>query len=265
MVILAMDTSTDQLSLALGRDQGDLLASWTSVVPKMHATLLHPLLDEMLATVNLELKDLGAIILGIGPGSYTGVRIAVTAAKTFAYTLAIPVLTVSSLEAAAFVARAHQGLVVVAWDARRQAAYSAAFRVNPIGDRWERVLPDGRRDFSQLVKELEEIRLADEQILLLGNAALAIADLLQQAGDGGGISVYEKRTLLTGDMLLQLGLKKMQEQPELVALSNIADAAHELVPNYLQMVEAQARRMSETQGDGAGGVDGSSDFPTHDA
>ena len=265
MVILAMDTSTDQLSLALGRDQGDLLASWTSVVPKMHATLLHPLLDEMLSTVNLELKDLGAIILGIGPGSYTGVRIAVTAAKTFAYTLAIPVLTVSSLEAAAFAARAHQGLVVVAWDARRQAAYSAAFRVNPIGDRWERVLPDGRRDFSQLVKDVEEIRLADEQILLLGNAAGAIAELLQHAGDGGGISVYEKRTLLTGDVLLQLGLKKMQEQPELVALSNIADVAHELVPNYLQMVEAQARRMSETQGDGAGGVDGSSDFPTHDA
>ena len=113
MVILAMDTSTDQLSLALGKDDGALIASWTSAVPKMHATLFHPVLDQMLAAVHINLQDLGAIVVGVGPGSYTGVRIAVTAAKVFAYTLNIPVVTVSSLEAAAYSARAHHGLVVV--------------------------------------------------------------------------------------------------------------------------------------------------------
>ncbi len=248
MVILAMDTATDQLSLALGRKSGELLASWTSAVPKMHATLLHPLLDQMLSAVGVSLQDIGALAVGVGPGSYTGVRIAVTAAKVFAYTLNIPVVTVSSLEAAAFSARAHRGLVIPVFDARRQAAYSAAFRADPHKSAWERVLEDGRRDFPQIVNEVLEVAHKGETVLLLGNASSALADLLYQKGDQTQVGVYDERTFLSGEAVFRIGLRAIETQPDVPETSDNIESVHNLVPNYMQMAEAQARLLPDRQG-----------------
>lgn len=248
MVILAMDTATDQLSLALGKESGEVRASWTSSVPKMHATLFHPLLDQMLSAVNLGLQDIGAIVVGVGPGSYTGVRIAVTAAKVFSYTLNIPVITVSSLEVAAYAARAHRGLVVPVWDARRQAAYCAVFRSEPSINAWERILPDGRREFSQLVQEVLEVARGDEKVMLLGNAASSIVDFFHQKGEDGNVGVYDERTHISGELIFRVGLRTIQEQPDLITTQGMWEPVHDLVPNYVQMAEAQARLLPDRQG-----------------
>ena len=214
----------------------------------MHATLFHPLLDQMLAAVKVSLQDVGAVVVGVGPGSYTGVRIAVTAAKVFSYTLNIPVVTVSSLEAAAYAARAHQGLVIPAWDARRHAAYCAAFRSDPYEQAWERALPDGRREFSQLVQEVLEVAREDEKVWLLGNSASSIVDFFRQKGEDGIVGVYDERTLLSGELIFRVGLRAIQKQPDLITTQGMWESVHDLVPNYVQMAEAQARLLPDRQG-----------------
>ncbi len=239
-----MDTATDQLSLALGRVGGEVIAAWTSAVPKMHATLFHPLLDELLATVQLGFDDIDAIVVGVGPGSYTGVRIAVTAAKAFAHTLGIPVLSVSSLEAAAYAAHAHKGFIVVAWDARRSAAYSAAFHCDPARALWERALPDGRREIAQLAEEVAAIAHGDG-VLLLGNAAQALYDALAKTGRGERVTVFDARNFMSGEMLLKLGSDALRQQQNGVRGVKV----HGIVPNYSQAAEAQARLSPRIQGE----------------
>lgn len=231
MVFLTMDTATEVLCLGLGDETGKMLAAWTSVAPKMHATLLHPLLDEMLAAVGLEIGDLHGIMVGVGPGSYTGVRIAVTAAKVLAYTLNIPVVPVSSLEAAAYAAHLHHGLVVVAWDARRHAVYSAAYRSDPVHGGWSMALPEMRRDYSLLAEEIQAILKAEEPVVVLGNGATQLIELLNQKGNDRTVGVYEQYTQLTGESILQVGLLR----------GYAGVGVHGLVPNYLQLAEAQAR------------------------
>ncbi|MFK8041294.1 tRNA (adenosine(37)-N6)-threonylcarbamoyltransferase complex dimerization subunit type 1 TsaB [Congregibacter sp.] len=94
--LLAIDSATDALSLALG----DELAcrSLHRVMPRQHQQLLFTLLDELLEGQNPAKLDLDAIVYGRGPGSFTGLRIAVSAAQGLAFSLGVPVVGVSSLE-----------------------------------------------------------------------------------------------------------------------------------------------------------------------
>ncbi|WP_405080506.1 tRNA (adenosine(37)-N6)-threonylcarbamoyltransferase complex dimerization subunit type 1 TsaB [Paenibacillus chitinolyticus] len=102
--VLALDTSTASLAVALLQD-GRVVAEKHTIVERNHSIHLMPHLQELLASRGIRPNDLSAVVAGQGPGSYTGVRIAVTAAKTFAWSLGIPAAAVSSLEALALGAR----------------------------------------------------------------------------------------------------------------------------------------------------------------
>lgn len=93
MKLLAFDTSTEKGFIAL-YDNENLLFS----IELENASSLIPLLEENLKTHHLEIKDLSLISCGIGPGSYTGLRIGAMCAKTFSYALKIPLVGISSLK-----------------------------------------------------------------------------------------------------------------------------------------------------------------------
>jgi tRNA threonylcarbamoyladenosine biosynthesis protein TsaB len=96
--LLAIDTSTSSLTVALlynGQVRGEL----NTYADRNHSIGLLPNIQELLDSVGLKPKSLQAIAIGSGPGSYTGVRIGVTAAKTFAWSLGLDLIAVSSLEA----------------------------------------------------------------------------------------------------------------------------------------------------------------------
>ncbi|HSJ09799.1 MAG TPA: tRNA (adenosine(37)-N6)-threonylcarbamoyltransferase complex dimerization subunit type 1 TsaB [Longimicrobiales bacterium] len=125
-VLLAIETSTDAGSIALGRGPevaGEvLIGSYTR-----HAETLLPALEFLLASTKLARGDIDGIVVGAGPGSFTGVRIAAASARGLALGLGVPLYAYSSL--AALAADAHTDRAVCAlFDARRGEVYAACYR-----------------------------------------------------------------------------------------------------------------------------------------
>ena len=96
MKVLAFDTSSKALSLAILEDK-QVLAETTINIKKNHSITLMPAIDFLMASLDWTPKDLDRIVVAEGPGSYTGLRIAVATAKTLAHTLNIELVGMSSL------------------------------------------------------------------------------------------------------------------------------------------------------------------------
>ncbi len=129
--ILALDTSSAAQAVAVIDETGVLFES-NSLAERNHSVNLMPEIERALRESGTDKRELGGIAVGIGPGSYTGVRIAVTTAKTLAWALKLPVAAVSSLEAQAasgleMAAPQGRGWIVPLVDARRGQAYTALF------------------------------------------------------------------------------------------------------------------------------------------
>jgi tRNA threonylcarbamoyl adenosine modification protein YeaZ len=126
-VLLAMDTSTAYISVAVyDADADRLLASREQVGPMQHGELLAPSISACLAEAGLVRQDLTAIVVGVGPGPYTGLRVGVVTARTLGLALDVPVYGVCSLDAVAFDAGL-EGSYVVTSDARRKELFWARY------------------------------------------------------------------------------------------------------------------------------------------
>jgi tRNA threonylcarbamoyladenosine biosynthesis protein TsaB len=95
-----------------------------------HSEQLHTFIKELLEQLSLSMQDLGAISVSKGPGSYTGLRIGVSAAKGLAYALDLPLISVSTLECLAKQIQINEGCIVPMLDARRMEVYSEVFKAN---------------------------------------------------------------------------------------------------------------------------------------
>ncbi len=127
MNILLIETATQICSVVLAAD-GKVLARRESDTPNAHSTCLSVFIDEVLKESHLTPRDLNAVCVSAGPGSYTGLRIGVSTAKGFCYALGIPLLSVPTLlSMAALYYRQHPdylGLVCPMIDARRMECYT---------------------------------------------------------------------------------------------------------------------------------------------
>ena len=112
MKILAFDTSSTALSVALLEDE-NLVAEATVTVKKNHSISLMPTIDFLVAQVSWQPADLDRVVVAQGPGSYTGLRVAVATAKTLAYALDIDLVGVSSLQALTDLSV--DGVVIPSW------------------------------------------------------------------------------------------------------------------------------------------------------
>ena len=124
MIVLAIDTSTDRSVLALTDGSGDILQTTTDA-GRRHGRDLIPRLRWLLAAASIEPKGLQAIAVGLGPGSYTGTRVGVTAAKTLAYVTGAALIGLDSLHAIGRAAPAEAIRVRVIADAQRGELYLA--------------------------------------------------------------------------------------------------------------------------------------------
>src|SRR4051794_1055161 len=126
LIVLALDTSTNRAAVALASD-----GSPPRVAPadpdRRHGRGLIPAISALLKAEGLTARDLGAIAVGLGPGSYTGLRIGLTAAKCLAFAASKPLVGLDSLEAIARNAPGDALRVAVAADAQRGDAYVAEF------------------------------------------------------------------------------------------------------------------------------------------
>ncbi|QIP85118.1 tRNA (adenosine(37)-N6)-threonylcarbamoyltransferase complex dimerization subunit type 1 TsaB [Streptomyces sp. Tu 2975] len=125
MLLLAMDTATPAVTAAL-HDGSSVLAESSSVDARRHGELLLPAVDRVLADAGVKLDAVTGIVVGVGPGPYTGLRVGLVTAATFASALGVPVHGVCTLDGLAYAA----GLAtpfVVATDARRKEVYWARY------------------------------------------------------------------------------------------------------------------------------------------
>lgn len=130
-MILNIDTSTAQASVSLF-DQGESLIIQENHDQKDHAAWLHGAIEQMLRVQGLSIKALQAVAVTAGPGSYTGLRVAMATAKGLCYALDIPLITESTLQVMALSAQQQAlnegaGLICAMIDARRMDVFTALF------------------------------------------------------------------------------------------------------------------------------------------
>lgn len=156
MKVLAFDTSSKALSVAI-LDGKNLLADVTVNIKKNHSITLMPAIDFLMTSVDLQPSDLDRIVVAHGPGSYTGLRVAVATAKTLAYTLNIELVGVSSLYALAAAADL-DGLVVPIMDARRNNVYAGFYKNG------QSVKADQHMSFTAVLKAVK----AEAKVMFVG-------------------------------------------------------------------------------------------------
>jgi tRNA threonylcarbamoyladenosine biosynthesis protein TsaB len=125
--ILNIETATKNCSVALAKDGKTILCKEIAEEGYSHAERLHVFIEEVLADAGVNFSQLKAIAVSQGPGSYTGLRIGVSAAKGFCFALNIPLISVDTLHSLALQVKHSDGLIVPMLDARRMEVYSAIF------------------------------------------------------------------------------------------------------------------------------------------
>jgi len=241
--MLAVDTSTAALTMALV-DGETTLAERTVQAERNHSVKLLPELDELLRTAGMTTRDVRSLAVGRGPGSYTGVRIGVTMAKTFAWALGLPVYGVSSLAALALggwrdalagtVSVDAPAWVVPALDARRGQAYTALFAADDAeGRALRRLHADAVLPFREQAAAWLRSAERPGTVVFIGDVEGGFADMLDAEAAGSGAVVLRRSwTMSARDVAAvarQLGEAALVRDP------------HELLPNYAQLAEAEVK------------------------
>ena len=210
MKIAAFDTSSKALTLAILEDE-TLLAQMTLNIKKNHSITLMPAIDFLMKSLDMKPTDLDRIVVAQGPGSYTGLRMAVATAKTLAHTLKIELVGVSSL--LVLVPEQVEGLVIPVMDARRNNVYAGFYQSG------QAVRPEAHLPLAEV---LEIAGVADQPVTFVGETAV-FAEQIEAALPG----VSVQPTLPDAAVIGRLGL----DLP--------AQSIHDFVPNYLKRVEAE--------------------------
>jgi len=129
-LLLNIETATKNCSVSLAKDGITIIVKEISEDGYSHAEKLHLFIEEILKESNTNFQDLNAVAVSKGPGSYTGLRIGVSAAKGICYALNIPLISVDTLQVLAKQAKIEEGLIIPMLDARRMEVYSAVFDRN---------------------------------------------------------------------------------------------------------------------------------------
>ena len=176
MKILALETSAKAVSAAVS-ENGRILASGYQDTGLTHSRTLMPIVEHILKNTDMKLADMDAIAVAVGPGSFTGIRIGVAAAKGLAFSVDKPAVGVSTLAAMARNVAFADGLVVCAMDARRNQVYNANFAAE--NGTLTRLTPDRAISLADLA---EEVRNDPRPITLVGDGAHLVSAYFTEQG-----------------------------------------------------------------------------------
>ena len=234
MLILAFETSAKAASAALLED-GRLLGESYQNTGLTHSRTLLVMAENLLAQCGKTVAEVTAVAVAAGPGSFTGVRIGVAAAKGFAWGRELPCYGVSTLEAMALSLGAWQGYVCPCMDARRSQVYNALFSVS------QGTLERLREDRAIALTELaEELKALDGPIFLVGDGSTLAYRTL--SGEIPNLVLPpEHRMHQRADGVALLAAQK-------IAAGEPGDA-NALTPNYLRLSQAERERMEKLKAD----------------
>ena len=164
--ILGIDTSGKTASVAI--TENDIILGQTTIyTEKTHSQVILPLCKKLLEDCGTELKDIDGFAVSVGPGSYTGLRIGISAVKAMAFALDKKCYGISTLESLAYNAKGFVGYIIPVMKARANLVYNAVFKCNDIGET-KRTKEDRIISVSDLKAEVAEILESGENIILTG-------------------------------------------------------------------------------------------------
>ena len=230
MLILAFETSAKAGSVAL-MDEKSLLGESYSNTGLTHSQTLLAMAEELLKNCGKTAADVTAVAVAAGPGSFTGVRIGVAAAKGFAWARELPCCGESTLESMAENLGIWEGTVCCAMDARRSQVYNAVFTAN--AGTLTRCCEDRAISLAELGEELKNL---PKPIFLVGDGSKLCYNTLSETVPGlvcppehrmhqraAGVALLARRRLERG------------EQPD----------GNSLEPNYLRLSQAERERLEK--------------------
>ncbi|WP_018663933.1 tRNA (adenosine(37)-N6)-threonylcarbamoyltransferase complex dimerization subunit type 1 TsaB [Heyndrickxia acidiproducens] len=231
MKVLAIDTSNEVLGVSL-IDGKKVLAEYMTNLKKNHSIRVMPAIQQIMKDCSVEPSELDKIVVAKGPGSYTGIRIGVTIAKTMAWSLKIPLAGVSSLKFMAAAGRYFNGYISPLFDARRGRIYTGLYRYQD--GRIETVIDDCNVPAADWG---ERLRKYGRPVLFIGqDVALHEDTLKDQLQHQMFVADWTLHIPRPGE-LAKLGI----EQP--------AEEVHTFVPNYIRLVEAEAKWLEKHKRD----------------
>ncbi len=229
MNILALDTSTRSCSVALLEDE-KLLVETAVCVPQTHSAHLLGMVEQAFRLAGWKPERLEGLAVGVGPGSFTGLRIGIATAKGIAYAAGIPCVGVGSLEALAASLLPRHDDICALIDARRGELYAAVYRAEG-----ERLLP---RLAEQAIPIAPLLSMLRGPHLFVGDGALLHAAEIRAAlGEGARFAPAGQHAPRAG-VIGRLARERLAQAP--------GDRGFELTPRYLRAPDAEAAR-------GAGG------------
>ena len=229
MLILAFETSAKAASVALTED-GKLLGEAYQNTGLTHSQTLMVMAEDLLKTCGKTAQQVEAVAVAAGPGSFTGVRIGVAAAKGFAWGAEIPCYGVSTLEAMALSLGVWDGYVVPTMDARRNQTYTAVFRAEK--GNLTRLEEDMAISFEELKGKIKNFQ---EPVFLVGDGAVLCYNTLLE--EVPGLVLPPEHRMHQRASGVALAAKRMMDAGE-------GGNGAELKPNYLRLSQAERERMA---------------------
>ncbi|MFV8226283.1 tRNA (adenosine(37)-N6)-threonylcarbamoyltransferase complex dimerization subunit type 1 TsaB [Christiangramia aquimixticola] len=169
-IILCLETATTNCSVGLAKDGKIISLKEDNSKGYSHAEKLHVFIEEVLKEAGLTTGDLHAIAVSKGPGSYTGLRIGVSAAKGLCFSLEIPLISVPTLDLLAGKLKGEDGVLISMLDARRMEVYSAVYdsQLNQIRDTKAQILDEN--SFEEYLK--------DSKVHFIGNGVAKFREII---------------------------------------------------------------------------------------
>ena len=230
MLILAFETSAKAASVAL-LEGGTLLGESYQNTGLTHSQTIMVMAEDLLKQCGKTPADVQAVAVAAGPGSFTGVRIGVAAAKGFAWGKELPCYGVSTLEAMAEHLGIWQGYVCPVMDARRSQVYNALFHVNC--GKITRITEDRAISLQDLGEDLQKL---SETVFLVGDGGnLCYNTLLERVPNLVLPAAHRMHQRAVGVGLAAAGMAARGEVP----------SGAELAPNYLRLSQAERERMEK--------------------
>ena len=228
-MILAFETSAKAAGVAL-LEGGKLLGESFQNTGLTHSQTLMSMAEDLLVSCGKTAADVTAVAVAAGPGSFTGVRIGVAAAKGFAWGRELPCYGVSTLEAMARNFDAWEGYVVPTMDARREQTYTAIFKAQ--GGKLTRITEDMAISYEELG---EKIKNCEKPIFLVGDGAVLCYNKLKEAV--AGLVLPAEHRLHQRASGVALVAYDMME-------AGLPGDGASLTPNYLRLSQAERERLA---------------------
>lgn len=225
MIVLGIETSTPQTSVALGSDE-QMLGSISLAARRARHEVAISALERLLEWTGVELIQVGGVAVGIGPGLFTGLRVGVETGKSLAQTLGVPIIGVASLDALAFGSRTTRRTIVSAIDARRGEVYFGRYLPVPGG-----VARQGEFQLLSPEGAVAEIQASGEETLLVGNGATLYRHTFES--ELGGQVTFAPSALDHPDAssLVGLALPRFEREEH--------DQLFDIAPLYLRKSDAE--------------------------